>query len=60
MMEHEAPMHEFLGLNFNLSNVMMITVASLIVFIIAVVSTRETCNETNWYAKLYGMDHGFR
>ena len=38
---HEAPMYEFLGLNFNLANVMMITIASLIVFIIAVVSTRR-------------------
>jgi F-type H+-transporting ATPase subunit a len=40
-MNHEAPMREFLGLNFNLSNVMMITIASLIVFIIAVISTRR-------------------
>ncbi|MCQ6274614.1 F0F1 ATP synthase subunit A [Bacillus sp. V3B] len=40
-MNHEAPMYEFLGLNFNLSNVLMITVASLIVFIIAAVSTRQ-------------------
>ena len=40
-MEHEAPMYEFLGLNFNLANVLMITVASLIVFIIAIVSTRR-------------------
>lgn len=40
-MEHEAPMYEFLGLNFNLANVMMITVASLVVFIIAIVSTRR-------------------
>ena len=40
-MEHEAPMREFLGLNFNLANVMMITIASLVVFIIAVVSTRR-------------------
>ncbi|HEY4549588.1 MAG TPA: F0F1 ATP synthase subunit A [Bacillus sp. (in: firmicutes)] len=40
-MEHEAPMYEFLGLNFNLANVMMITIASLVVFIIAIVSTRR-------------------
>jgi F-type H+-transporting ATPase subunit a len=40
-MEHGAPMREFLGLTFNLSNVLMITVASLIVFIFAVVSTRK-------------------
>jgi F-type H+-transporting ATPase subunit a len=40
-MNHEAPIVEFLGLNFNLANVLMITVASLIVFIIAVVSTRQ-------------------
>ncbi|WP_071393287.1 F0F1 ATP synthase subunit A [Bacillus tuaregi] len=40
-MNHEAPMREFLGLNFNLANVLMITVASLIVFLIAVISTRR-------------------
>ena len=40
-MDHGAPMKDFLGLTFNLSNVLMITVASLIVFIIAVVSTRK-------------------
>ena len=34
-------MYEFLGLNFNLANVLMITVASLVVFIIAIVSTRR-------------------
>lgn len=37
---HEAPIVEFLGLNFNLANILMITVASAIVFIIAVLSTR--------------------
>ncbi|KAF0825303.1 F0F1 ATP synthase subunit A [Cytobacillus firmus] len=40
-MHHEAPIKEFLGLNFNLSNVLMITVASAIVFIIALLSTRR-------------------
>lgn len=40
-MEHGAPMREFLGLTFNLSNVLMITVASVIVFILAVVCTRN-------------------
>ncbi|WP_428910103.1 F0F1 ATP synthase subunit A [Niallia sp. Krafla_26] len=40
-MDHGAPMVEFLGLTFNLSNVLMITVASLIVFIIALVCTRN-------------------
>ncbi|KHD86694.1 F0F1 ATP synthase subunit A [Bacillus ginsengihumi] len=40
-MEHKAPVVEFLGLYFNLSNIMMITISSLIVFIIAVVSTRK-------------------
>ena len=40
-MHHEAPIVEFMGLNFNLANVLMITVASLIVFIIAVISTRR-------------------
>ncbi|KAF0819777.1 MULTISPECIES: F0F1 ATP synthase subunit A [unclassified Cytobacillus] len=40
-MHHEAPIKEFLGLNFNLSNILMITVASAIVFIIALLSTRR-------------------
>lgn len=40
-MNHEAPLYEFMGLTFNLANVLMITVASLIVFIIAVISTRQ-------------------
>lgn len=40
-MHHEAPVVEFLGLYFNLANVLMISVASLIVFIIAVLSTRK-------------------
>lgn len=40
-MEHEAPIVEFMGLNFDLSSMLMITVASAIVFIIAVVSTRR-------------------
>lgn len=40
-MNHEAPLKEFMGLWFNLSNVLMITVASLIVFLIAVLATRN-------------------
>jgi len=40
-LHHEAPIKEFLGLNFNLSNILMITVASAIVFIIALLSTRR-------------------
>lgn len=40
-MHHEAPLKEFMGLTFNLSNVLMITIASVIVFIIAVLSTRS-------------------
>lgn len=40
-MHHEAPIVDFFGLNFNLSNVLMITVASAIVFIIALLSTRR-------------------
>ncbi len=39
-MGHGAPTIEFLGLYFNLSNILMITVASIIVFIIAVAGTR--------------------
>ena len=40
-MHHEAPEIVFLGLTFNLANVMMITIASAIVFIIALISTRR-------------------
>lgn len=42
-MNHEAPMWEFMntGIHFNLANVLMMTVASLIVFIIAVAATRK-------------------
>ncbi|TLS35838.1 F0F1 ATP synthase subunit A [Pseudalkalibacillus caeni] len=40
-MEHHAPLVDFLGLTFNLSNVLMITIASVIVFIIAVIGTRS-------------------
>ena len=58
-MEHGAPMREFLGLNFNLANVLMITIASLIVFIYRCSIHSETRHETNRDAKLYGMGHGF-
>lgn len=40
-MDHGAPQVEFMGLWFNLANILMITVASVIVFIIAIVSTRK-------------------
>lgn len=40
-MHHMAPTAEFLGLTFNLSNVLMITVTTAIVFIIAVLATRK-------------------
>jgi len=40
-MEHGARIVEFLGLTFNLSNILMITVTSLIVFIIALAATRS-------------------
>ncbi|WP_210364416.1 F0F1 ATP synthase subunit A [Bacillus sp. REN3] len=40
-MEHGAPIVDFLGLNFNLANILMITIASAIVFIIAVLATRS-------------------
>jgi F-type H+-transporting ATPase subunit a len=39
-LHHEAPLYEFLGLTFNLANVLMITIATAIVFLIAVLSTR--------------------
>ncbi|WP_409252246.1 F0F1 ATP synthase subunit A [Bacillus sp. SCS-153A] len=40
-MHHENPTAEFLGLTFNLANVLMITVASALVLLLAVVSTRR-------------------
>lgn len=40
-MQEGAPIVQFMGLYFNLTNELMITVASVIVFIIAVVSTRK-------------------
>ncbi|WP_201714467.1 F0F1 ATP synthase subunit A [Rossellomorea arthrocnemi] len=40
-MNHGAPTTDFLGLTFNLANVLMITVATAIVFIIALLSTRR-------------------
>lgn len=41
MLGHEAPIVKLLGLEFNLSNILMILVSSAIVFIIAVMSTRS-------------------
>lgn len=40
-MHHENPEIVFLGLTFNLANVLMITIASALVFIIALISTRR-------------------
>ncbi|WP_053368381.1 F0F1 ATP synthase subunit A [Bacillus sp. FJAT-27245] len=40
-MHHENPIREFMGLHFNLANILMITIASLVVFLIAVLSTRR-------------------
>ncbi|MCM3574501.1 MULTISPECIES: F0F1 ATP synthase subunit A [Mesobacillus] len=40
-MHHEAPLLDLFGLTFNLANMLMITVASAVVFIIAVLSTRK-------------------
>jgi len=40
-MAHGAPIINILGLNFNLANMLMITIASAIVFIIAVLSTQK-------------------
>lgn len=40
-MQEGAPIVQFMGLYFNLTNVLMITVSSVIVFIIAVISTRK-------------------
>jgi len=40
-MNHGAPIREIFGLHFNMGNVLMITVASVIVFIIALLGTRR-------------------
>ncbi|MBY0123239.1 F0F1 ATP synthase subunit A [Bacillus sp. S/N-304-OC-R1] len=40
-MHHEAPIVKLMGLSFNLANILMITIASLVVFLIAVLSTRR-------------------
>ena len=40
-MHHENPTVEWLGLTFNLSNVLMLSVTALIVFLIAVFATRK-------------------
>ncbi|MCM3693062.1 F0F1 ATP synthase subunit A [Neobacillus niacini] len=40
-MHHEAPIVTFLGLQFNLANILMITIATAIVFLLAVLSTRK-------------------
>ena len=40
-MHHEAPVVKFMGLYFNLANILMITVASAIVLIIAILATRK-------------------
>jgi F-type H+-transporting ATPase subunit a len=40
-LQHENPTAEFLGLTFNLANVMMMTVATVVVFLIAVLCTRR-------------------
>ncbi|MED1607531.1 F0F1 ATP synthase subunit A [Cytobacillus kochii] len=40
-MHHKTPLVEIMGLTFNLSNILMITVSSAMVFLIAVISTRR-------------------
>ena len=40
-MNHEAPIREIFGLYFNMGNVLMITVASVIVFLLALIGTRR-------------------
>ena len=41
LLEHHAPTFEFLGLYFNASNILMTSIAALIVFLIAVIATRK-------------------
>ncbi|WP_066072967.1 F0F1 ATP synthase subunit A [Neobacillus soli] len=40
-MEHKAPIVRYFGLSFNLADMLMITIASAVVFLIAVLSTRK-------------------
>lgn len=60
ILDHGAPIYEDLfgisWLDFNLSNVMMVLVSSLIVLIIAIYRESETPAETEWVPELYGMD----
>ncbi|CAH0345077.1 F0F1 ATP synthase subunit A [Bacillus sp. CECT 9360] len=44
-MNHLSPTTEFMGLTFNLSNILMITVATAVVFLIAVLGTRKLAME---------------
>lgn len=53
-MEH-GKLVEFLGLTFDLSSVMMVTVAAVIVFVIAVIGTHQFSSSPNRNAKFHGM-----
>ena len=40
-MDHENPLHDFMGMTFNLSNIMMLVITAAIVFLIAILATRN-------------------
>ena len=63
-MDHENPLDGFKGsafeLTFNLSNVLMLFITCLIVFLIAFFATRNLQLKPTGMQNFYGMDHGFR
>ena len=58
-MEHGAPMREFLGLTFNLANVLDDHSCKFDCVHFRCSIHTDTRNETNRDAKFYGVGHGF-
>ena len=59
-MEHKNPEFEFLGMYGNWSNILMLAVTTLIVFLNRFYCDKKFEIETNWYAEFHGVDNGFR
>ncbi len=57
-MNHEAPLLEVGFLTFNLSTVMMLLVAAIIVFLIAFISTRSLKLKPTGMQNFMGMSYG--
>ena len=58
-MQDGAPIVKFMGLYFNLTNILMITVASVIVFNYCFAGDKKNGNETNGNAEFSRMGNGF-